>query len=395
MLTGKTVVIGVTGSIAAYKIPNLARMLKKQGADVVILMTANACNFINPITFESLLGNKCLIDTFDRNFQYSVEHVALAKRADIVMIAPASANVIGKIASGIADDMLTTTVMACPCRKIISPAMNHNMFHNPIVQDNIKKLKSFGYEIVEPDSGMLANGDMGDGRMPEPEVLYEYILKEIACEKDLAGKKVLVTAGATRESIDPVRFITNHSSGKMGIAIAKAAMLRGAEVTLVAGHVEAQLPPFVRYVPVVSAEDMFGAVTQLSEKQDIIIKAAAVADYTPVTTADSKLKKSDDDMKIELKRTKDILHYLGEHKRAGQIICGFSMETDNVIENSSKKLYKKNCDMICANSLRTQGAGFGVDTNVITMITKDGAEELPLMTKEAAAHRILDKLSKM
>ena len=395
MLTGKTVVIGVTGSIAAYKIPNLARMLKKQGADVVILMTANACNFINPITFESLLGNKCLIDTFDRNFQYSVEHVALAKRADIVMIAPASANVIGKIASGIADDMLTTTVMACPCRKIISPAMNHNMFHNPIVQDNIKKLKSFGYEIVEPDSGMLANGDMGDGRMPEPEVLYEYILKEIACEKDLAGKKVLVTAGATRESIDPVRFITNHSSGKMGIAIAKAAMLRGAEVTLVAGHVEAQLPPFVRYVPVVSAEDMFGVVTQLSDKQDIIIKAAAVADYTPVTTADSKLKKSDDDMKIELKRTKDILHYLGEHKREGQIICGFSMETDNVIENSSKKLYKKNCDMICANSLRTQGAGFGVDTNVITMITKDGAEELPLMTKEAAAHRILDKLSKM
>ena len=395
MLTGKTVVIGVTGSIAAYKIPNLARMLKKQGADVVILMTANACNFINPITFESLLGNKCLIDTFDRNFQYSVEHVALAKRADIVMIAPASANVIGKIASGIADDMLTTTVMACPCKKIISPAMNHNMFHNPIVQDNIKKLKSIGYEIVEPDSGMLANGDMGDGRMPEPEVLYEYILKEIACEKDLSGKKVLVTAGATRESIDPVRFITNHSSGKMGIAIAKAAMLRGAEVTLVAGHVEAQLPPFVRYVPVVSAEDMFGAVTQLSEKQDIIIKAAAVADYTPVTTADSKLKKSDDDMKIELKRTKDILHYLGEHKREGQIICGFSMETDNVIENSSKKLYKKNCDMICANSLRTQGAGFGVDTNVITMITKDGAKELPLMTKEAAAHRILDKLSKM
>ena len=395
MLTGKTVVIGVTGSIAAYKIPNLARMLKKQGADVVILMTANACNFINPITFESLLGNKCLIDTFDRNFQYSVEHVALAKRADIVMIAPASANVIGKIASGIADDMLTTTVMACPCRKIISPAMNHNMFHNPIVQDNIKKLKSFGYKIVEPDSGMLANGDMGDGRMPEPEVLYEYILKEIACEKDLAGKKVLVTAGATRESIDPVRFITNHSSGKMGIAIAKAAMLRGAEVTLVAGHVEAQLPPFVSYVPVVSAEDMFGAVTQLSDKQDIIIKAAAVADYTPVTTADSKLKKSDDDMKIELKRTKDILHYLGEHKREGQIICGFSMETDNVIENSSKKLYKKNCDMICANSRRTQGAGFGVDTNVITMITKNGAEELPLMTKEAAAHRILDKLSKM
>lgn len=395
MLKGKTVVIGVTGSIAAYKIPNLARMLKKQGADVVILMTPNACNFINPITFESLLGNKCLIDTFDRNFQYSVEHVALAKKADIVMLAPASANVIGKIASGIADDMLTTTVMACPCKKIISPAMNHNMFHNPIVQDNIKKLKAFGYEIVEPATGMLANGDTGDGRMPEPEVLYEYILKEIACEKDLAGKNVLVTAGATRESIDPVRFITNHSSGKMGIAIAKAAMLRGAQVTLVAGHVETQLPPFVRYVPVESAEDMFNAVTQLSQKQDIIIKAAAVADYTPVTTAESKLKKSDDDMKIELKRTKDILKYLGEHKREGQLICGFSMETDNVIENSSKKLYSKNCDMICANSLRTEGAGFGVDTNVITMITKDAAEELPLMTKEEAAHRILDKLQSL
>ena len=395
MLKGKTVVIGVTGSIAAYKIPNLARMLKKQGADVVILMTPNACNFINPITFESLLGNKCLIDTFDRNFQYSVEHVALAKKADIVMIAPASANVIGKIASGIADDMLTTTVMACPCKKIISPAMNHNMFHNPIVQDNIKKLKAFGYEIVEPATGMLANGDTGDGRMPEPEVLYEYILKEIACEKDLAGKNVLVTAGATRESFDPVRFITNHSSGKMGIAIAKAAMLRGAQVTLVAGHVETQLPPFVRYVPVESAEDMFNAVTQLSQKQDIIIKAAAVADYTPVTTAESKLKKSDDDMKIELKRTKDILKYLGEHKREGQLICGFSMETDNVIENSSKKLYSKNCDMICANSLRTEGAGFGVDTNVITMITKDAAVELPLMTKEEAAHRILDKLQSL
>ena len=395
MLKGKCAVLGVTGSIAAYKMPNLARLLKKQGCDVEILMTPNACNFINPITFESLVGHKCLVDTFDRNFQYSVEHVALAKKADVIMIAPASANVIGKIASGIADDMLTTTVMACNCTKIISPAMNHNMFHNPIVQDNIEKLRKYGYQIVEPEQGMLANGDSGDGRMPEPEVLYEYILREIACKKDLSGKRVLVTAGATRESIDPVRFITNHSSGKMGIAIAKAAMLRGAEVTLVAGHVEAQLPPFVRYVPVVSAEDMFGAVTQLSEKQDIIIKAAAVADYTPVTTADSKLKKSDDDMKIELKRTKDILHYLGEHKREGQIICGFSMETDNVIENSSKKLYKKNCDMICANSLRTQGAGFGVDTNVITMITKDGAEELPLMTKEAAAHRILDKLSKM
>lgn len=392
MLKGKCAVLGVTGSIAAYKIPNLARLLKKQGCDVEILMTPNACNFINPITFESLVGHKCLVDTFDRNFQYSVEHVALAKKADVVMIAPASANVIGKIASGIADDMLTTTVMASNCTKIISPAMNHNMFHNPIVQDNIEKLRKFGYQIVEPEQGMLANGDSGDGRMPEPEVLYEYILREIACEKDLAGKKVLVTAGATRESIDPVRFITNHSSGKMGIAVAKAAMLRGADVTLVAGHVEAKLPPFVRYVPVESAEDMFRAVTQLSDNMDIIVKAAAVADYTPLTTADSKLKKSDADMSIPLKRTKDILKTLGERKRDGQIICGFSMETDNVLENSSKKLVSKNCDMICANSLRTAGAGFETDTNVITMITKSGAEELPLMSKEEAAHKILDKL---
>ena len=392
MLKGKCAVLGVTGSIAAYKIPNLARLLKKHGCDVEILMTPNACNFINPITFESLVGHKCLVDTFDRNFQYSVEHVALAKKADVVMIAPASANVIGKIASGIADDMLTTTVMACSCTKIISLAMNHNMFHNPIVQDNIEKLRKFGYQIVEPEQGMLANGDSGDGRMPEPEVLYEYILREIACKKDLAGKKVLVTAGATRESIDPVRFITNHSSGKMGIAVAKAAMLRGADVTLVAGHVEAKLPPFVRYVPVESAEDMFRAVTQLSDNMDIIVKAAAVADYTPLTTADSKLKKSDADMSIPLKRTKDILKTLGERKRDGQIICGFSMETDNVLENSSKKLVSKNCDMICANSLRTAGAGFGTDTNVITMITKSGAEELPLMSKEEAAHKILDKL---
>lgn len=392
ILTGKTVVLGVTGSIAAYKIPNLARMLKKLGCDVQVLMTQNAVQFINPVTFESLTGNKCLIDTFDRNFQYSVEHVALAKKADVVMIAPASGNVIGKIAGGIADDMLTTTVMACPCKKIVSPAMNHNMYHNPIVQDNIRKLKKFGYEIVDPDPGMLANGDIGDGRMPEPEVLFEYILREIAFEKDLAGKKVLVTAGATREPIDPVRFITNHSSGKMGIAVAKAAMLRGAEVTLVAGHCEAQLPPFVRYVPVTSAEDMFNAVTAVSSQQDIIIKAAAVADYTPVSTADKKLKKSDNDMKIELKRTRDILKYLGENKGSGQLLCGFSMETENVLENSAKKLASKNCDMICANSLRTDGAGFGTDTNLITVITRDGAEELPMMTKDQAAHEILDRL---
>lgn len=393
MLKGKTVVLGVTGSIAAYKIANLARMLKKQHADVQVLMTENSVNFINPITFESLTGNKCLIDTFDRNFQYSVEHVALAKRADVVMIAPASANVIGKIAGGIADDMLTTTVMACPCTKIISPAMNHNMLHNPIVQDNIKKLEHYGYVIVPPDSGMLANGDMGDGRMPEESVLFEYILKEIACEKDLAGKKVLVTAGATRESIDPVRFITNHSSGKMGFAMAKAAMLRGAEVTLVAAHSDVKPPMFVNKVDVVSAEDMFNAVTEVSAEQDIIIKAAAVADYTPVTTADSKIKKSDGDMKIELKRTKDILKHLGENKPEGQFICGFSMETDNVIENSRKKLTSKNCDMICANSIRTAGSGFGTDTNVITIITKEGDKELELMSKESAAHVILDEIA--
>ncbi len=395
MLKGKTVVLGVTGSIAAYKIANLARMLKKQHADVQVLMTENSTNFINPITFESLTGNKCLIDTFDRNFQYSVEHVALAKRADVVMIAPASANVIGKIAGGIADDMLTTTVMACPCTKIISPAMNHNMLHNPIVQDNIKKLESYGYVIVPPDRGMLANGDMGDGRMPEESVLFEYILREIACEKDLAGKKVLVTAGATRESIDPVRFITNHSSGKMGFAMAKAAMLRGAEVTLVAGHTEAEAPMFVKKVDVTSAEDMFNAVTAVSAEQDIIIKAAAVADYTPVTVADGKIKKSDGDMKIELKRTKDILKHLGENKRSGQFICGFSMETDNVLENSRRKLASKNCDMICANSLRSAGSGFGTDTNIITIITGNTEKELELMSKENAAHIILDEIKGM
>ncbi len=390
MLKGKTVVLAVSGSIAAYKIANLARMLKKLSCNVHVLMTENATQFINPITFETLTSNKCLIDTFDRNFQYSVEHVALAKQADVVMIAPASANVIGKITNGIADDMLTTTVMACPCKKIVSPAMNHNMFHNPIVQDNIKKLEKYGYEIVAPDRGMLANGDIGDGRMPEETVLLEYILKEIAYEKDMAGKKVLVTAGATREAIDPVRFITNHSSGKMGISLAKAAMLRGADVTLVAAHTDVELPMFVDTVRVSSAEEMFNEVTARSGNADIIIKAAAVADYTPVTTADSKIKKSDGDMKIELKRTKDILKYLGENKKENQFICGFSMETDNLIENSRKKLASKNCDMICANSLRTAGAGFGTDTNIITLITADSEKELELMSKEKASHAIFD-----
>lgn len=395
MLTGKTVVLAVTGSIAAYKIPNLARMLKKLHCDVQVLMTRNATEFINPVTFESLTGNKCLIDTFDRNFQYSVEHVALAKRADVVMIAPASGNVIGKIANGIADDMLTTTVMACPCKKIVSPAMNHNMFHNPIVQDNLEKLQRFGYEIVAPDRGMLANGDTGDGRMPEEKVLLQYILRHIACEKDLAGKHILVTAGATREPIDPVRFITNHSSGKMGCAIAKAAMLRGAEVTLVHGHMESEPPMFVRCIPVGTAQEMFDTVRAEADRQDIIIKAAAVADYTPDTVAPEKIKKSGEGLTVNLKRTQDILAYLGEHKRPGQVLCGFAMETEDLLENARKKLETKHCDMICANSLRREGAGFGTDTNVLTLLTRDGTQELELMSKEQAAHRILDRLAAM
>ena len=392
MLKGKTVVLAVTGSIAAYKIANLASMLKKLHCDVQVLMTKNATNFINPIAFETLTGNKCLVDTFDRNFQYSVEHVALAKRADVVLVAPASANVIGKIANGIADDMLTTTIMACPCHKIISPAMNTNMFYNPIVQDNLRKLERFGYEIIQPASGYLACGDVGAGKMPDETTLLWYILKEAACEKDMVGKKVLVTAGATRESIDPVRFITNHSSGKMGFALAKAAMLRGAEVTLVAAHAEAAPPMFVDLVKVVSAADMYEAVTSRAPEQDIIIKAAAVADYTPMTVSDSKVKKKDGDMAIELKRTQDILKALGAAKKEGQFLCGFSMETDNVLENSRKKLSGKNADMICANSLRTAGAGFGVDTNVITLITADSEVELPQMTKEEAAHKIFDTI---
>ncbi len=395
LLENKTVVLAVSGSIAAYKIANLARMIKKLGGNVHVLMTKNSTEFINPITLETLTQNKCLIDTFDRNFQYSVEHVALAKQADVVMIAPASANVIGKIANGIADDMLTTTVMACPCKKIVSPAMNHNMFHNPIVQDNIKKLASYGYEIVAPATGMLANGDIGDGRMPDESILLEYILREIAFTKDLAGKKVVVTAGATREHIDPVRFITNHSTGKMGIAIAKAAMYRGADVTLVKGHTDIDAPMFVNVIEAESAEDMFNAVTSVSDEADIIIKAAAVADYTPVVTADEKIKKSDGDAVISLKRTKDILKYLGEHKKDGQFICGFSMETENVTENSIAKLKKKNADMICANSLRKAGAGFGTDTNIISVITNKGIKELPLMSKFEAANAILDEIKEI
>lgn len=395
MLKGKTVVLAVSGSIAAYKIPNLARMLKKEGADVQVLMTKNAAQFINPITFESLTGSKCLIDTFDRNFQYSVEHVALAKQADVVMIAPASANVIGKIACGIADDMLTTTVMACPCDKIVAPAMNHNMYHNSIVGENLQKLARHGYIIIPPDSGMLANGDSGDGRMPEEKVLMEYIVRQIGFPKDLAGKKVLVTAGATREAIDPVRFITNHSSGRMGCAVARAAMLRGADVTLVCGHMDVDPPMFVKTVPVVSAAEMADAVLSAADEQDIIIKAAAVSDYTPVTTSASKIKKSDSDMSVPLKRTRDILKTLGEKKRPGQLICGFSMETDDLLANSRRKLTAKNCDMICANSLTAEDSGFGVQTNILTLITSGGEENLSKMTKEEAAHIILDRLIEM
>ena len=395
MLKGKTILLGVSSSIAAYKMCNVARMLTKLGAEVHVSMTQNATNFVHPLTFETLTQNKCLIDTFDRNFQYSVEHVAIAKKADLVLIAPATANVIGKIANGIADDMLTTTVMACTCPILVSPAMNHNMLHNSIVQENIEKLKRHGYKIIEPVKGMLANRDIGDGKLPDEDTLVEYILREIAFEKDLAGKKVLVTAGATRESIDPVRFITNHSSGKMGFAIAKAAMLRGAEVTVVAAHTEVEPPMFVDVVKVQSAEDMFNAVKSRLNDTDIVIKAAAVADYTPVSTADHKIKKSDSDMSISLKRTTDILKYIGENRREGQVICGFSMETDNVIENSRKKLISKNCDMICANSLKKDGAGFGTDTNIITMITADCDEELELMSKFDAANVILTKIKGM
>lgn len=395
MLTGKTVLLGVTGSIAAYKTVNLARMLIKRGCDVHVLMTRNAVNFINPITFETLTKHKCLVDTFDRSFEYSVEHVALAKKADTVMIAPASANVIGKIANGIADDMLTTTVMACPCKKIIAPAMNHNMFHNPIVQDNIKKLRGYGYEIAEPSRGMLANGDIGDGRLPDEELLFEYIMKEIAYEKDMQGKCVLVTAGATAEAIDPVRYITNHSSGKMGFALARNAMLRGAEVTLVMGSCDGAPPAFVNTVRVTSAEEMYNAVMDEAEKADIIVKAAAVADYRPVTVSDEKIKKQDGNTVIELERTKDILKALGERKKDGQFICGFSMETENMIENSRKKLISKNADMIAANNLKQDGAGFGTDTNIVTLITADNTVQLEKMTKDETAEKIFNVILKM
>ena len=392
MLKGKTVLLGVTGSIAAYKIAYLASALKKLHAQVHVLMTRNATNFINPITFETLTGNKCLVETFDRNFQFQVEHVSIAKQADVVMVAPASANVIGKLAHGIADDMLTTTVMACKCKKIISPAMNTNMYENPVVQDNLKILKHYGYEVIEPASGYLACGDTGAGKMPEPETLKEHILREIAREKNLKGQKILVTAGPTQESIDPVRYITNHSSGKMGYAIAREAMLRGAEVTLVSGPCAITPPPFVKVVPIVTARDMFEAVTSVSREQDIIIKAAAVADYRPAVVYNEKVKKKDGQMSIELEKTDDILQYLGEHKQPGQFLCGFSMETQNMIGNSRAKLQKKNLDMVAANNLKVAGAGFQGDTNVLTLITQDEDVSLQLMSKEDAAGLILDKI---
>lgn len=395
MLKGKTIVLGVTGSIAAYKIANLASMLVKLHADVQVLMTQNATNFIHPTTFETLTSHKCLIDTFDRNFQYSVEHVALAKQADVVLIAPASANVIGKIANGIADDMLTTTVMACRCKKIISPAMNTAMYENPIVQDNLKKLKDYGMEIIEPAVGMLACHDVGAGKLPSEEILLQYILREAACDKTMAGKNILVTAGPTVEAIDPVRYITNHSTGKMGYAIARQAMLKGARVTLVTGPVAIDPPMFVDVVPVTSARDMFEAVTSRAAEQDIIIKAAAVADYTPVTTATEKIKKKDGESAIALTRTKDILGWLGQHRKEGQFLCGFSMETENMLENSRKKLIKKNVDMIVANNLKVQGAGFGGDTNVVTLITEDKTIELPLQSKEDVAGKLLEEIMGM
>ncbi len=393
MLKGKTVVLGVTGSIAAYKIALLASSLVKLHADVHVLMTQNATNFINPITFETLTGNKCLVDTFDRNFQFDVAHVSLAKKADVMLIAPASANVIGKIAGGIADDMLTTTVMASTAPVLISPAMNTHMFENPIVQDNLKKLERFGYTIIAPAVGMLACRDVGAGKMPEPETLLEWILQEIACEKDLKGKKILISAGATQESLDPVRYLTNHSTGKMGYALATCAMRRGADVTLVTGRSALTPPLFVETVPVVTAEEMYQAVVSRAPEQDAIIMAAAVADYRPAEVAAEKQKKSDGMLSIPLERTKDILAYLGEHKPEGQFLCGFSMETEHMLENSRSKLQRKHLDMICANNLKVAGAGFGTDTNVVTLIRQQEERELPMLSKEQVGHAILDVIA--
>ena len=392
MLKGKNVILGVTGRIAAYKTASLASALKKLSCNVDVIMTENAVNFINPITFESLTGNKCIVDTFDRNFQYQVEHVSLAKKADLIMVAPASANFLGKAAAGIADDMLTTTFMACECKKIVAPAMNTRMFRNPIVQDNMRKLESYGIEIVNPASGYLACGDTGEGKMPEPSVLLSFILRELAHEKDMKGLRVCVTAGPTREAIDPVRFISNRSTGKMGYALAKNAMLRGADVTLISGPVNLLDVPFVNMVRVESARQMYDAVTEAAANADIVVKAAAVADYRPSNVADEKIKKKDGDMSIQLERTDDIIGTLGANKRDGLYLCGFSMETENMLENSEAKLKKKNLDMIVANNLKVDGAGFGTDTNVVTLITREGIEELPIMSKNEVAEEIFSHI---
>lgn len=395
MLKGKTVVLGVTGSIAAYKMADVASMLVKQHAEVHVIMTANACNFINPITFETLTSNKCLVDTFDRDFEFDVKHISLAKKADVFVVAPASANIIGKIANGIADDMLSTTIMAAECTKLVAPAMNTRMYHNRIVQDNIAKLKDYGYEFIAPASGHLACGDNGDGKLADVNVIFDSIVKSLA-EKDLIGKKFVITAGPTREAIDPVRFISNRSTGKMGYALAKRAALRGADVVLISGPVSIAPPDNVKVINIESAEDMFNAVVKESKDADVIIKSAAVADYRPVTVSDEKIKKENGGMnEIKLERTKDILAYLGEHKKDGQILCGFSMETQNLMENSVKKLNKKNADMIVANSIKDANAGFGVDTNIITIITKDDAVAYPVMTKDEVADEIINVVVKL
>ena len=394
MLKGKMIVLGVTGGIAAYKSAMLTSLLVKSGADVQVIMTEHAKEFISPLTFEALTNRRCLTDTFDRNHEYSTEHISIAKQADAVIVAPATANVIAKLAHGIADDMLTTTILACKCPKIIAPAMNTGMYENPITQDNIALLEKYGMTVVAPATGRLACGDTGKGKMPEPEDLLQYVLMACAYEKDMKGKKVLVTAGPTREPIDPVRFITNHSSGKMGYSIAKICALRGAEVTLVTGKTALTPPAFVNVVPITTAKEMFEEVTARSEGMDIVIKSAAVADYRPKNVSEQKMKKKDGDLAIEMERTDDILKYLGEHKKEGQFLCGFAMETENLLQNASDKLGKKNADMIVANSLRTKGAGFGTDTNVVTLITKEGMQELDIMTKEEVAEKLLDEIQK-
>ena len=395
MLTGKTVILGVSGGIAAYKAAYLARLLVKAHAQVHVIMTQNAQEFITPVTFETLTGHKCLTHTFDRNFEFKVEHVELAKAADLALVAPATANVMAKLAAGIADDMLTTTLLACDCPRLIAPAMNTRMYNNPVTQDNMKRLKGYGWKIIEPESGLLACGDEGKGKFPDESLIVEHVLREITFEKDLAGKKVLVTAGPTQEALDPVRFLTNHSSGKMGYALARMAMLRGADVTLVSGKTALPEPPFITFVPIVSARDLFEAVTQRAQEQDIIIKAAAVADYRPASVSDEKIKKSDSELSIALERTEDTLRYLGEHKRSGQLLCGFAMETSQMEERARDKLIRKNLDLIAANNVKVAGAGFGTDTNVITLISADRTDRLELMSKEDAALRILDRLAEL